>query len=141
MTDEQIQLVQSTWTQVVPIADAAADLFYGKLFDLDESLEEMFPRDMTEQKKKLMKTLGVAVSSLRQPDSLLPALQDLGRKHVAYGVEDHQYDTVGEALLWTLGQGLGQAFTPAAEAAWAEVYAVVATTMKDAAAEVSAMAA
>ena len=141
MTDEQIQLVQSSWIQVVPIAPVAADLFYARLFDLDESLRDLFPNDLEGQKKKLMKTLGVAVSTLRQPETLIPVLQELGRKHVDYGVEDRHYDTVGEALLWTLGQGLGEAFTVEVEAAWTEVYGLVATTMKDAVPETEAMAA
>lgn len=133
VTDEQIRLVQTSWVQVVPIAATAADLFYGRLFELDDNLRAMFPSDLAQQKKKLMKTLGVAVSTLRKPDTLIPVLQGLGRAHADYGVEDHHYDTVGEALLWTLEQGLGEEFTPEVEAAWTEVYGLVATTMKDAA--------
>ena len=55
MTETQIELVQSTWSKVAPISDKAADIFYDKLFALDPSLREMFPKDMKEQKQKLMK--------------------------------------------------------------------------------------
>jgi len=119
----------------VPISDTAADLFYGKLFELDPSLKKLFPEDMTEQKKKLMQMIGVAVGALNKPDVLIPAVQDFGRRHVDYKVEDAHYDTVGAALIWTLEQGLGDAFIPEVKDAWVTTYGVLSTTMKEAAAE------
>jgi len=135
MTPEQKQLVQDSFAKVVPIADKAAELFYARLFELDPALKSLFNGDMTVQGKKLMTTLGVAVSSLNNLDALIPVLQNLGRGHVAYGVEDSHYETVGAALLWSLEQGLGEAFTPDVKAAWVEVYTLVSTVMKEAAAE------
>ncbi len=138
MTPEQKQLVQSSFAKVAPIADQAAALFYGRLFELDPALKPMFKGDISEQGRKLMSTLGVAVGSLDNLDALMPVLQNLGRGHVAYGVQDSHYDTVGAALLWTLEQGLGDGFTPDVKDAWTEVYTIVATVMKAAAADVQA---
>ena len=138
MTPEQKQLVQDSFAKVAPIAPQAAELFYGRLFELDPALKPLFKGDMSEQGKKLMSTLGVAVGSLDNLDALIPVLQSLGRGHVAYGVQDAHYDTVGTALLWTLEQGLGDGFTPDVKAAWSEVYTIVATVMKEAAADVKA---
>lgn len=138
MTPEKIELVQATWARVVPIADQAADLFYGKLFELDGSLKELFPEDMTEQKKKLLQTLAVCVNGLDELGEIVPAVQALGRRHVDYKVKPEQYETVGAALLWTLEQGLGDAWNAAVAEAWTEVYGVLSTTMKDAAAESAA---
>jgi len=138
MTPEQKQLVQDTFAKVAPIAPQAAELFYGRLFELDPALKSLFKGDMSEQGRKLMSTLGVAVGSLDNLDALLPVLQNLGRGHVAYGVQDSHYDTVGAALLWTLEQGLGNDFTPDVKDAWAEVYTIVATVMKEAAADAKA---
>jgi len=133
MTPEQIQLVKSSWAQVVPISDTAAKLFYGKLFELDPTLKPLFKGDMAEQGKKLMRMVGTAVNGLDRLDQIVPAVKDLGVRHVAYGVQDAHYDTVGSALLWTLGQGLGDAFTPDVETAWATAYGLLADTMKCAA--------
>ncbi len=131
-----IPLVQRTWSMVLAIADQAAELFYGKLFELDPSLKHMFrSSDMAEQRKKLMQMITVAVRGLERLDELVPAVQALGRRHVGYGVTDSHYDTVAAALLWTLEQGLGAEWTPAAQAAWTETYVTLATVMKDAAAE------
>ena len=138
MTPEQIELVKSSWTQVVPISDTAAKLFYGKLFELDPTLKPLFKGDMAEQGRKLMRMVGTAVNGLDRLDQIVPAVKDLGVRHVAYGVKDTHYDTVGSALLWTLGQGLGDAFTPDVETAWATTYGLLADTMKSAASEAAA---
>ena len=134
MTEQQKELVQSTWEKVVPISDTAASLFYGRLFELDPSLKALFPNDLTEQGKKLMTMITVAVRGLNDLEKLVPAVQELGRRHVGYGVKDEHYDTVGAALLWTLAQGLADAFTDDVKEAWTVVYGILATTMKDAAA-------
>lgn len=134
MTPTQVQLVQSTWEKVVPISATAAELFYGRLFELDPSLRPLFTSDIKEQGKKLMMMITVAVRGLNDLGKLVPAVQELGRRHVAYGVKDEHYATVGAALLWTLEKGLGDAFTPEVKEAWATVYGILADTMKKAAA-------
>ncbi|CAN5766391.1 hypothetical protein BH11GEM2_BH11GEM2_10810 [soil metagenome] len=121
---------------VLPIADQAATLFYGRLFELDPSLRSLFTStDMAEQRKKLMQMITVAVRGLDHLDQIVPAVQALGRRHGGYGVTDSHYDTVGAALLWTLEQGLGDAYTPAVHEAWATTYGTLASVMKSAAAE------
>lgn len=132
ITSEQATLVRDSWNQLIPIAGQAAGLFYGKLFELDASLKPMFESDMTEQGAKLMRMIGIAVDNLDRLDEVVPAVQELGVKHLGYGVKNSQYDTVGEALLWTLGQGLGDAFTKEVMVAWMDVYGLLANTMMDA---------
>ena len=131
-----IALVQESWAAVLPISDAAATLFYDRLFTLDPSLRSMFKPDISEQKKKLMQMLSVAVDGLNNLPRLVPVLQTLGERHAGYMVADEHYDTVGEALLWTLREGLGDAYTDEVETAWIEVYGLVAGTMKKAAAAI-----
>ncbi len=129
MDSKTIELVQSSWQKVEPISMAAADLFYDKLFELDPNLRPLFRGDMMEQKDKLMKMIGTAVKMLSRLDDLVPVVQQLGSRHVDYGVKETDYDTVGRALLDTLGKGLGDEFSSDVEAAWAEVYGVLKTTM------------
>jgi hemoglobin-like flavoprotein len=134
MTPKQIELVQGSWREVLPIADIAAELFYGRLFVLDPSLKPLFKGDMAAQGRKLMSMISTAVNGLTRLESIVPAVQDLGRRHVKYGVKAAHYDTVAAALVWTLGQGLGEQFTPEVKDAWVAAYGVLAKTMKDAAA-------
>ena len=136
MNREQITLVQSSFKLVEPIAEVAAGLFYDRLFDLDPALRPLFKGDMKEQGRKLMQTLSIVVKGLTRLETILPAVQNLGRRHVHYGVQDTHYDTVGAALLWTLEQGLGEAFTPDVAEAWATAYGLLAGAMKTAAADV-----
>ncbi len=129
MNPSTIDNVQRTFNIIAPIADDAAALFYSKLFELDPSLKSMFKSDMTDQRKKLMQILGVAVSSLNNLDAIVPAVQDLGRRHVQYGVRPQHYNTVAEAILWMLAQTLGATFTAEIKQSWTEVYTVLADTM------------
>lgn len=110
-------------------------MFYGKLFELDPALKPMFKGDMTEQGQKLMRMISVAVDPLDKLDEVVPAVQEMDVRHLEYGVKTSHYDTVGEALLWTLGQGLGEAFTTDVMVAWTDVYTLLANTMMDAARE------
>ena len=126
----QKELVQTSFEQVRPIADAAAALFYSRLFELDPTLRPLFKGPIEEQGRKLMEMLGLAIKGLDRPEALLPALAALGRRHAGYGVNEHDYETVGEALLWTLEQGLGPSFTPQVREAWAALYRFVADTMR-----------
>jgi len=135
---DEIKLIQESFKKVAPIAETAAELFYGRLFELDPSLKSLFKGDMKEQGAKLMATLTVVVNGIGDLNSLVPAVQDLGRRHAGYGVKDAHYATVGEALIWTLGQGLGADFTEDVSEAWIAAYGVLASTMKDAAAEIAA---
>ncbi len=135
MNAEKIKLVQDSWVKVIPISETAAELFYGKLFELDPSVRAMFKGDMKEQGRKLMTILNTAVNALTKLDTIVPAIQDMGRRHVDYGVKDEHYDTVGEALIWTLGAALKDDFTEETKGAWITVYTLVANTMKEAATE------
>ena len=138
MTNEEIELVKTSWARVMSVSDQVASMFYGKLFELDPSLESLFPGDMEEQGKKLMKMINAAVNALDRLDEIIPAIESMGERHVGYGVRDEHYDTVGEALIWSLGQGLGDAFTDDVKAAWLITYTILADKMKSAAAKVAA---
>ena len=135
MNHEQIALVQSTWAKVRPISNTAAKLFYERLFALDPSVRPLFKSPIEAQGAKLVRLIDVAVSGLSRVEALAPVLRDLGNRHVGYGVEDHHYDTVGAALLWTLEQGLGTDFTPQVRAAWSEAYGLLSGTMRTPTAE------
>ena len=138
MTSKEIELVKASWANVVPISNLAAELFYGKLFEIDPALKCLFPENLEEQGKKLMMMINTAVNGLDSLEQIVPAVKALGQRHADYGVVDAHYDTVGEALIWTLGQGLGDRFTDEVKNAWLNTYTLLAGTMKDGAAEVDA---
>jgi hemoglobin-like flavoprotein len=133
MTRDQVHLVKSTWQQVLPIQAAAADLFYGRLFEIAPEVRPLFKRDIHAQGAMLMSTLNTVVRSLHDLNAVLPVARELAQRHVGYGVLPRHYDSVGTALMWTLEQGLGAALTPAAREAWQQAYGTLAGAMKAAA--------
>jgi hemoglobin-like flavoprotein len=133
MTPTEQQLIRSSWSGVEPIADQAAQIFYGRLFELDPSTQDLFRHtDMEKQRKLLVQTLAVVVANIGRLDQVIPAVQALGRRHAGYGVEVEHYATVGAALIWTLEQGLGDAFTDATRLAWVDAYRRLSSTMMEA---------
>ncbi|MFY0598482.1 MAG: hemin receptor [Cyclobacteriaceae bacterium] len=134
VTLKQKELVQASFTKVAPIADVAADIFYTQLFELDPALKPLFKGDIKEQGAKLMTMIAAAVKGLDDLGGLVPVVQDLGKRHVGYGVTDAHYDTVGAALIFTLEKGLGDDWNDELKDAWVTVYTVLADTMKAAAA-------
>lgn len=139
MSPEQKALVKETWQKVEPMADAAARLFYDRLFEIDATTRQLFKTtDLTEQRRKLFQTLTMVVQGLDHLEALVPTIEDLGRRHAQFGVTDAHYETVGAALLWTLEQGLGSEWTPEVKGAWSSAYALLADIMRAAAARSAA---
>ena len=141
MEANTISLVQNSFQKVIPIADTAMEIFYQKLFEINPDVISLFPKNeaqMGGQRNKLRDMLVAAVNGLSNLEALVPILQNLGKRHVAYGVKDAHYDDVGAALLGTLEAGLGEDFTEEVKQAWTEVYGVMASTMINAAATVEA---
>lgn len=142
MTPAQKETLRETWQNVVPIADTAAAMFYDRLFEIDPTLRRLFGgTDMAGQREKLVEALSLVLENLDDLEALIPTLEDLGSRHVAYGVKTGHYETVGEALLWTLEQGLGETWSPTAADAWALAYGFVAGAMQRGAATANAIAA
>ena len=131
MTPEQTSYVRESWPAAAANADALTANFYKQLFEIDASAARLFAGvDMTAQRKKLVQSLTIVVHVLDDPDTLLPAMAALGKRHTGYAVEHHHFDSVGEALLSALGDTLGSAFTTEVRRAWAEAYALVASVMR-----------
>lgn len=135
MRKEQIDLVRKSYKRLEPVAEEAAVLFYARLFELDPELRPLFKGGIREQGVKLMHMIGLAVNGLDRLEELVPAVKALGVRHEEYGVKDHHYDIVAEALLWTFEIALREEFTAEMKKAWIKVYGILAQTMKAAAAQ------
>ena len=93
----------------------------------------LFPKKMEEQYSKLMDMLSVIIARLDRMDELNDDIAAMARRHIQYGVRPAHYKLVGNALLWTLRQGLGQDWTLELEQAWTKCYSNLADTMMRAA--------
>jgi hemoglobin-like flavoprotein len=135
VTPDQKQLLRRSFEALLPVLQETGAVFYNRLFELDPSIRPLFRGSRQAQERKLMETLGQAIGCLDRYDQLVPLLWQLGKRHGTYGVQPEHYKTVGQALTWTLEHQLCEAFTPEVRAAWEELYAHMAETMKRAAAE------
>ena len=131
MTPEQILLVRASWPVVAARSDEMTARFYQYLFDIDADAARLFAHiDMSAQGAKLSQALTVVVNALDNPDRLLPAIGELGKRHAKYGVEHRHFDSVGEALLRSISDSLGDSFDRDVRQAWADAYALVASVMR-----------
>ena len=133
MHDVQIGLVQDSFAKVVPIRDAAAAIFYDRLFEIAPEVRPLFAGDISDQGSKLMATLGGVVNGLRDLDKIVPVAQSLAIRHVGYGVTPDHYALVGQALLYTLAKGLGDGFDAETRDAWVAAYGTLSAVMIEAA--------
>jgi nitric oxide dioxygenase len=129
MTQEQIYLVQKTFGKVAPFAPLAGEIFYRRLFEVAPGLRQLFRGDIAEQSAKFVAMLSITVASLHKFEEIEPAVRDLGRRHLGYGVTEADFEPVGDALMWTLEQGLREEFTPEVRAAWQAAYAMLHAVM------------
>jgi hemoglobin-like flavoprotein len=133
MTPEQMNLVRLSFARMIDIKPEAGRIFYDRLFSIAPQLRPMFKPDIEARADKFIEMLGVAIGLLKNPASLSRTLTDLAHRHRNYGVRDEHYEPVGAALMWTLEETLGDAFTPELVAAWRDLYTLVASAMKRAA--------
>jgi hemoglobin-like flavoprotein len=129
MTPEQVALVHGSFTKVAPIAEQAAALFYGRLFETAPETRALFTGDMTVQGEKLMAAISTVVTNLGDLGAIIPVAEELAKRHVRYGVRAEHYAPVGAALLWTLERGLGDEFAADVGAAWAAAYTTLSEIM------------
>ena len=133
MTPRQVELVQTTFRSLQPMAMTAAELFYNRLFELAPTSRALFQGDLKQQGQKFMQVLAVAVGGFSNVSTLVPTVQQLGLRHASYGVQPEHYDAVQQALLWMLALVLQDAYTDDVRSAWATAYAMLAGVMKEAA--------
>jgi len=129
MTPNQKDLIRESWSKVLPIQETAAELFYGRLFSTYPEVAPLFKGDMKEQGEKLMKMLDQAVGSLDNIEALIDPLKQAGLAHKGYGVNKEDYAKVGDSLLWTLEQGLGEGFDEPTREAWVVTYTTLSGVM------------
>lgn len=130
MTPEHVRRVQETFEKIAPSGEAFSEQFYATLFRIAPEVQSLFKDNTKEQQRKFLTTLIFIVRNLQYPDRILPNIEDLGRRHVQYGVRPEHYAVVAEALLETLAAALGSSFDDNTRDAWAAAYQLLADVMQ-----------
>ena len=121
--------MRASFDRVWAVSSLIASLFYDRLFEIAPQVRPLFSGDLDEQKRNFMSTLAVIVGSLDDGTRLLPLTDRLAQPHRDYGIRPAHYAFVGDALLWSLQQGLGTEWTPSVAASWNKAYATVSRLM------------
>lgn len=122
LTNSQINLIQDSFKRLSPKTEAASEIFYDRLFEIAPELRELFRGDMAGQGMRFMTTMGILVQHLDDPATLRPYLQRLAEGHAAYGVKAEHFKPMGQALIQTMRETLGDGFHEDAAEAWEVAY-------------------
>jgi hemoglobin-like flavoprotein len=133
MNRDQVQLIRDSLIRVRPIADHIAESFYSHMFKIAPHLQKLFTGNMETQGAMLMTSLELAVSSLDDMNSILPAVQALGERHMSYGVKKDYYPYAKESFMWALEKHLKDEFSPTLKNAWSEAFDTLIEVMSNAA--------
>ncbi|WP_277831636.1 FAD-binding oxidoreductase [Speluncibacter jeojiensis] len=117
-------------------SDQFTALFYNRLFAIDPPTRELFPVAMARQRTMLFRVLAHVIETIDHElelEELVTFLAQLGRDHRKYGVLPSHYESFGTALLWAMRTQLGPQWTPAMEAAAAQVVELTTVVMRSAA--------
>jgi methyl-accepting chemotaxis protein len=127
-----LEALETSFDLVAPRGDELADIFYARLFAAAPAVQPLFAgTNLGKQKMLLLRVLGLLRTSLRNLESIVPILHDLGARHVAYGARPEHYPVVGAVLIASMAEVAGDAWQPAYERAWAAAFDVVAGTTLD----------
>jgi eukaryotic-like serine/threonine-protein kinase len=122
-------VVMASWSRVAGSSDALAQRAYAILFDRHPELRHLFPADLRAQREKLVHALELAIQSLRAPARVAPLLRELGRRHVAYGVQPSMLHAFGRALRVALGES-DPRWSAEVDTAWEHAYGFIAASMR-----------
>ena len=129
LSEREIALLRESFRLLRLEEEAASERFYERLFEIAPEVRPMFPADMSEQGMKFMSTLGVILDHIDRPQALEPHLDNLAKGHAAYGVRPEHFPPMGQALIDTMRETLGDRFPEGADAAWRTAYDELANEM------------
>lgn len=127
---EEIKLIQYSFKTLTSKSKSVGEKFYKILFEKNPDISKLFKGDMKEQAGALMRMVKTVVEGLNHPEIIIPAIQDLGRRHNEYGVKPEQYKIFGECLISTIEKEMGTDFNNATKKAWQKLYNVLAEVMR-----------
>ena len=125
-----IQVLEVSFAKIRHCAIEFSASFYNKLFAFHPELKPLFKNtDLDAQEKKLIASLAIIVENLRNPEQLTPALKSLGAYHHTVGTLKEHYPFVGQALLETFAEYLGDEWNQTTKQAWLDAYNLISEIM------------
>ncbi|NOT00997.1 MAG: flavohemoprotein [Phycisphaerales bacterium] len=129
MDERTIERLISSFNLLAPRGQELVDRFYAHLFSEHPEVRAMFPRDMKDQKQKLLGSLVLVVKNLRQAEQLRQPLMDMGQRHAGYGTQAEHYPVVRDTLVGVMAEMAGDAWTDQLDRDWRQAVDFVASVM------------
>ena len=129
MTPKQADLIRRSFDAIWPVRRKIASRFYCRFFELAPDAQRLFPSDMERQHLKLMDMIAAIVGALDKRELFQSIISHSGRQHAGFGVNPSHFVAFGDALIWSLEQQFGAAFTTDLRSAWTALYDAVRTEM------------
>jgi hemoglobin-like flavoprotein len=129
MTPEQVNLITQSFDKMWPIRRNLAAQFYSRFFEIAPDARRLFPEDMNRLHLKLMDTIAAIVGALDNRALFQSIISHTALQHARFGVSSAQFAAFGDALIWSLEEQFGSAFTPELRQAWITLYEAVQTEM------------
>lgn len=126
---EDIEAIQESLPLVRQHYKPLSMAFYDNLFAIAPEMRPLFRDDIASQGMRFISTLATIADVLGDPEALDTELSDLAGAHKRLGVEKAHFASMGSALMVTLGETLGERFTPRLQGAWRAAYDHIADEM------------
>ncbi len=122
--------VAESFARVVPELDRFTVELFQRLFAARPDLRGLFPASMDSQRAKVAHALRLTLEGLHEPERLVPALEDLGRRHRDFHVPASGYEAFAGVLLETLRVFRPGEWNDSLEQAWTRAVAFITGTMQ-----------
>jgi len=129
MTPEQAHLIKKSFDEMWPIRRGLAMQFYNRFFEIAPDAKRLFPSNMEKLYLILMDTIAAIVGALDNRALFESIIGHTALQHERFGVTLSQLTAFGDALIWSLEQQFGSAFTPELREAWIALYEELQTEM------------
>ena len=125
VTAAEAEMLRTSFHELRKNMAPASVAFYEALFARAPGLRKMFRDDIAGQGMRFMTTLGAILTGIEHSGPEEARIATLAEGHRLMGVKPEHFAPMGEALIATLQDGLGDAFTPELNAAWEKAYAEI----------------
>jgi hemoglobin-like flavoprotein len=130
LTKEEILLIQNSYYKINKNSDELGNYFYDKFFKENPDVVLLFKGNMQEQARTLMKMIKTVIEGLNNPEIIIPAVQELGKRHKEYGVSFEQYKSFGDCLIRCIEENFPGEIDSNTKIAWEKLYNMLAEIMQ-----------
>lgn len=130
LSKDDIKIIQDSYKKLSDKHQETGDYLYNHLFKSSPDVSNIFKGDMKEQSMTLMKMIKTVVEGLNNVQIIMPAIQQMGNRHIDYGVSSDHFKHFKSSLLYAIEKVLGPDFNSNVKNSWSKLYDVLEEIMR-----------